>query len=344
MDIIEMRYDCMKSRVEIVPRIYTLDCALLLSLHKALNWKWQLIKGMIMERVNSRVRSVAGITLVETLIALFLTGLVIAAIFGVYINQHKNWMIQEEITGMQQNGRSAIDELTRCIRMAGYHLPLGINPVEGSNTDPDTVVVTFCPGECKAVVEQDMTHASDNLHCDGHDLTCFKEGQWLYINDVDSGGGEFFQVSGINAGSFEIGHAYTPLSRPYNKGAVILPVQSMKYYIDNSDSTCPRLMLQLLGQNPAVYAEYVEDLQLKYRMKNGTVSDVPTVPSNVIEILMTVTTRSAQPDPDMQDNPYGRRSYSSRVNLRNMDIRINAGFGPVPDPVIGPESAEEGGT
>ncbi len=277
-----------------------------------------------MRKAKLRLRNAAGITLAEAMIAIFLTGLVSAAVFKVYVDQHKNWMIQEGITDMQQNARGAIDELTRYIRMAGYNLPPGINPVEGHNTDPDTIMIALCPDHGRAALEHDMLSPSEPLRCDGHNLLDFKEGQWLYIYSPDSGGGEFFQVSSIDAGAFEIGHAYTPLSISYPHGSIILPIQSMKYYIDFSDSLHPNLMLQLLGQNPVVYAEDVDDIQFKYRMKNESVLDEPVIPSNVREILITVMTRSSQPDPDMPD-PYRHRSFASRVNLRNLDIRCNEG-------------------
>ncbi|SYZ74565.1 hypothetical protein TRIP_C90193 [Candidatus Zixiibacteriota bacterium] len=279
---------------------------------------------MTMRKIKSLIRNAAGITLTETMIALFLTGLVSSAVFKVYIDQHKNWMIQEGITDMQQSARGAIDELTRYIRMAGYNLPPGFNAVEGLNTDPDTIMVSFCSDRGRAALAYDMATPSEALHCDGYDLSYFKEGQWLYIYSPDSGGGEFLQVSHIDSGAYVIDHAYTPLSQNYPHGSLILPIQSMKYYVDYSDSLHPNLMLQLLGQNPVVYAEGVDDIQFKYRMKNEMVLDVPVIPSNVREILITVATRSAEPDPDQPD-PYRHRVFSSRVNLRNLDIRCNEG-------------------
>jgi hypothetical protein len=296
-----------------------------------------------MRNVKLIFGSAAGITLTEAMIALCLTGLVTAAAFKVYVTQHKNWMVQEGITDMQQSARSAIDELTRYIRMAGYDLPPGFDPVEGYNTNPDTIMIALCPGDGRATLDHDMATPSEPLFCDGSSVMHFKEGQWLYIYSPDSGGGEFFQVSNIDTGAYEIDHAYTPLSMNYRQGSFILPILSMKYYIDDSDTLHPNLMLQLLGQDPVVYAENVDDIQFKYRMKNNMVLDEPAIPSNVREILMTVTTRSAEPDPDMPD-PYRHRVFSSRVNLRNLDIRCNEGSGtPIEPPIISTETGESAG-
>ena len=70
-------------------------------------------------------RKEKGFTLLELLIALLISGVLVTAGYGVYINQHEGWIIQEQITTMQQNARAAMHELETKIRMAGYKLPGG---------------------------------------------------------------------------------------------------------------------------------------------------------------------------------------------------------------------------
>jgi hypothetical protein len=100
----------------------------------------------------------------------------------------------------------------------------------------------------------------------------------------------------------------------------VVPLQRIRYYVDNSDTTHPNLMMQILGEDPVVYAEYVDDLQFKFRMKNGMVVDVPPIPVETREVMMTVVARTAMCDPDFEGNPYRRTSYASKVNLRNLDV------------------------
>jgi len=273
-----------------------------------------------MNRVEWKIGTERGISLVETLVALLMSGMVMAAIFGVYINQHKNWMIQEKITDAQQNARAVIDELTRQIRMAGYDLPIGLNGLQVSNADPDTITINYCDGGCDAPIEHDMPQPSSELRCDGHDVSCFYDGQYSYIFDPDSGGGEFFTISHVQIASSNIQHNTSILSKAYRKGAIVLALQSVKYYIDRSDTTHPNLMMQLPGQAAQVYAENIEDLQFTYTMKNGTVLDAPTIIPDVREVSISLTARTDEPDPDFTDNPYRRRTFSSKVNLRNFDI------------------------
>ncbi len=272
-----------------------------------------------MKKFKTLFRSIKGVSLIEALIAMLMTGIITAAIFKVYISQHKNWVIQDEITNMQQNARAAIDELTRQVRMAGYELPLGLPSIEAYNTDPDTIVINYTTGGCYAPIEHTMPQPSSELRCDGHDVSCFYDGQFAYIFHPDSGGGEFFMVSEVQAGSSHIQHNDWPLSKCYDKDAIIVSLEQVKFFVDTTtDPDQPALMMQLPGQAPAVYAENIEDLQFQYKMKNGTIVDVPVIVDDIREVLLTLTARIEKPDPDFPNDPYRRRTYSSRISLRNI--------------------------
>ncbi len=68
----------------------------------------------------AKPRNSSGFSLVEILIALVLAGLVSTAIYKVYISQNKSYAVQEHITEMHQNLRTAMSMLKQEIRMAGY--------------------------------------------------------------------------------------------------------------------------------------------------------------------------------------------------------------------------------
>jgi len=259
-------------------------------------------------------------SMLEVLVALFLAGIVTTAIFQIYITQHKNWMIQEDVTDIQQNARAAIDELNRNIRMAGFGLPSGMNPVQAYDTNPDTIIINFSRTDCSAPIEEDMPLPSSELRCDGHDISCFNDGDWVYICHPGTGDGEYFQISEVQVAAAHIQHNKVPLSKVYNKGAQVVQLDRIKYYIDNSDTLHPNLMMQVSLQKPQVYAENIIDLQFNYRMKNGIVTTSPAIASNVREVEIQLSARSSKPDIDFPDDPYRHRSYSSKVNLRNLDI------------------------
>jgi prepilin-type N-terminal cleavage/methylation domain-containing protein len=63
-----------------------------------------------------------GYTIIEMLIALFITGVIAAAAFEFYVSMHNQTLAQEDISDMQQNARVTVAEITKSLRMAGYKI------------------------------------------------------------------------------------------------------------------------------------------------------------------------------------------------------------------------------
>mgnify|MGYP001819246308 CR=1 FL=1 len=61
-----------------------------------------------------------GFTLVELMISMAMAGMVMAGVYSVYRSQQKSYIIQEQVVGMQQSLRAAMDLMEREIRMAGF--------------------------------------------------------------------------------------------------------------------------------------------------------------------------------------------------------------------------------
>ncbi len=61
-----------------------------------------------------------GFTLIELLIALTIALVMITAVSSAFISQRKTYAIQEQVCGMIQNARAAMDMISRELKMAGY--------------------------------------------------------------------------------------------------------------------------------------------------------------------------------------------------------------------------------
>ena len=68
-----------------------------------------------------------GVTLIELLVALVISGIVVAGIYRVFTAQTRAYTVQEQVVDVQQNIRSVMELMLRDIRMAGYKP--NINPV-----------------------------------------------------------------------------------------------------------------------------------------------------------------------------------------------------------------------
>jgi len=61
-----------------------------------------------------------GVTLIELLVALVICGIVIGAIYRLFIIQTKAYTVQDQVVEVQQTVRSAMEILLRDLRMAGF--------------------------------------------------------------------------------------------------------------------------------------------------------------------------------------------------------------------------------
>lgn len=70
--------------------------------------------------MKNKIKDSKGFTLVEIMMALAISGIIVAAIYAAYMSQQRTYLAQEQVAEMQQNIRAGIDMLSREIRMAGY--------------------------------------------------------------------------------------------------------------------------------------------------------------------------------------------------------------------------------
>ncbi len=75
-----------------------------------------------MSRRPEKKRGERGTTLIEVLIAGLITTIVAGATMEFYVSQHKNWLMQTEVSDVQQCARACLDEMAGELRMGGYGL------------------------------------------------------------------------------------------------------------------------------------------------------------------------------------------------------------------------------
>ena len=75
-----------------------------------------------------------GVGLIELLVAAVLTVLIGAITLEFYVSQHNRFIVEGDISDMQQNARVSMDEITRNIRIAGFGLTSSPSIVVGNDT------------------------------------------------------------------------------------------------------------------------------------------------------------------------------------------------------------------
>jgi len=270
------------------------------------------------------LKSKAGFTLLEILIASIIGLIATAAAVEIYIHQHKNWVIQEGVSDLQQNGRAAIDEVASKTRMAGYGLSFNcleaiVSSATPGTSNPDSLTLVFLHEPmCTTTLSAPMPQPSAELKCQG-DISCFYDGQWVFIYDPFAEEGEFFVITEVQVEAFHIQHNTMTLSKKYPAGSELYTFDVFRYFVDNwSDSTHPRLMRQEHSNPPDIYADNISDMQIKYVLSDGKIVDTLHSSKYVRQVNIEMIARTNKTDLLLKDYRYD--TLTTSVQVRNLAL------------------------
>lgn len=278
--------------------------------------------------MNALFKKEKGITLLELLVALAISGMVVAGLYRTFIGQQKTNIIQEQVVDTQQTVRGAIHRMTTEIRMAGFgnvsmvlpvtystgtfHHILNLNtPAAGSLT-----FVTAVGGTSTLTVEggigQNQIVVSTLIDNEGNPL--FDTGNRKYIS---IGGLESHVITSIDNGTKTI-TLNGGLSFYHPIGTPLFTVVALTYQVAFLNGAPTLLRNENMGGDAQPQADNIENLQFTYLDASGN----PTVnPLDIRIITVSLTARTERQDPDLQDGDgYRRRQIASNIHLRNMGI------------------------
>jgi hypothetical protein len=272
-------------------------------------------------------RNVFGVTLVEMVMSMAILGMIVATGLSLYLKQHKQWLIQDQIADMQQSVRVSMAELSMHVRLAGCgFFPSGLEVMELDDTNPDTLMIRHNREDCHSVIGKDVH--SNTVHTRDYP-NCFLPGMRTYIWDA-TGQSEWFTVDRVDTnegmGWYEI-HASKNFKNVYDisNNPVVMVFEELRYYIDQTtDANHPAFMRSIDGLPAHVFAENVEDLQVAYIMKDGSTTTQADSLQNVRGLLIELQARTELQDPNWTDQDHGdgyrRRSLVSQIDARNLGI------------------------
>ena len=172
-----------------------------------------------------------GVTLIELMIAVLITGILLAGLYNMFGSQERSQILVDQVAEMNQDLRVAASSVIRDLRMAGFHLenqtatsgagPLLAVTLADGGTGPDTITVVFADGDVRTATTAVMSAAGDNITvaegCPGpgtvNDCTrCFCDGDAIIV--TDGANSSVFEVSAdASPGGTTLAH---DAARPYN--------------------------------------------------------------------------------------------------------------------------------
>ena len=263
------------------------------------------------------LKNANGFTIIELLVAVLLAAIVTGSAMELYITQHKQLLVQDQVSDMQSNIRAAESEIVKQVKMAGYKVPNNFTSLMNSNTNPDTMFIAYNCDINNIQLAHAMPQPSSELRCDGYDVSSLHDGEWAYIYDPFTKTGEYFYINQVQNSNHLMHHQ--DLSKCYPVGSVILKMNFYKFYIDQPTAVHPNLMVQYNGQAPQIYAENITGLNIQFVLTSGAIVDVPTVQDMIREVIIRVDARTDQIDQQFPSQ-YRTRTLTSRVKVRNIGV------------------------
>ena len=278
--------------------------------------------------MNALFKKEKGITLLELLVALVISGIIVAGLYRMLIGQQKTNIIQEQVVDTQQNARGAIHRMMKEIRMAGFGNVSMVLPVTFSTGTFNHVLnlntpaagsltfVTAVGGTSTLTVEggagQNQIVVSTLIDNEGNPL--FDTGNRKYIS---IGGLESHVITSIDNGTKTI-TLNGSLSFYHPMGTPLYTVVALTYQVAFLNGAPTLLRNENRGDGAQPQADHIENLQFTYLDASGN----PTVnPVDIRIITVSLTARTERQDPDLGDGDgYRRRQIASNIHLRNMGI------------------------
>ncbi len=263
-----------------------------------------------------------GFTLIELLVAMVISLVVMGAIYGTFKSQQDSFVIQDQVTAMQQNLRAAMYTMSRDIQMAGYisnfdsqtyttidwdptlvgnevirPLIYGRNNDNGSGVDvkPGTDVIVIVkasndPADNRQLTAGD-TVTNTTLTLNPFDLnldaSVYKFG---ILVKSDLSRAEIFQIQSKAASTVTFTNS---LQESYSTGDWVYRADVIIYKIDEN-ANHPSLLRQNLGDDNGfqIIAENMDNLQLQYVLANGTTVDNPAQWADVRAVQVCLLART----------------------------------------------------
>jgi len=279
-------------------------------------------------------RTVAGFTLIELLVAVALGMVILAGLFRTFKVQHDSYVVQDQVSAMQQNLRAAMYLITRDLQMAGYYTnfdrntrQLDWNDLDGDSNPANNMET----GRALIFAVNDDTAAGNSIKDNTDVIVIVKAGSegrtltagegasagqiTLSSRDLDGDGtadlnntgkkfgllvkedlsfADLFQVDSASGGINPPGG----LTENYASGDTVYRTDIIIYRVTD-DATHPCLVRKNLGDDSGyqVIAENIDNLQFRYILNDGTETEDPAgnqARVRAVEVLLVARTAFAQ--------------------------------------------------
>ncbi len=289
-----------------------------------------------------------GFTLIELLMVAAMLGIVLGAMYSLFISHQRTAHVSDETVEVQQNLRIAMDSISRDIRIAGLLLPGGNTPISSIGSSMTITLSSGCPSGIITRITPSPSPqtgaASSNTFPVDNDgsASAFSNQDYVRIirpvDKTEPGGTDIiYQVAGTPGASITLNRVSggSPLGVSFNSGDVICkltsstapaPPNTIQYFLGNG-GTCPsgqQCLVRIdetnttnvVAQNMANNGLQFQYLLDGYPLPNETNAPTVTNLKLIRAVRVTITGQTAQ-TVALSGNVPKQRQMESIIQIRN---------------------------
>lgn len=243
-----------------------------------------------------------GFTLIEILVAVAILSIVLTSLYNLFISQFQTFEAQRDVSTTQRDIRISLELLERDIRMAGFGVPRGINPVAlvqngsiGNAADPDSIGINYSKGPVTYLRSSTVTQPDNKIQVNS--VTDFVVGDTVniiskYNNNLIGG----YVITAINTGANTLSLNADPTPQGIDTGDfAIKAFTNVIYSVSVNGVTGRRELIRNDGIVQSVIADGVNDFQLSYILSNGSETSTPGTLSDIRRVridIISATTKA----------------------------------------------------
>ncbi|MDD5433902.1 MAG: prepilin-type N-terminal cleavage/methylation domain-containing protein [Nitrospira sp.] len=225
--------------------------------------------------VNSQGQK--GFTLIEILVAVAILSVILTSLYNLFISQFQTFEAQRDVSATQRDIRTSLELLERDIRMAGFGVPRGTNPIAlvqngsiGNAADPDTISINYSRGPVTYLRSSTVTQPDNKIQVNS--VTDFVVGDTVdiiskYNNNLIGG----YVITAIDTGANTLSLNADPTPQGIDTGDfAIKAFTNVSYSVSVNGVTGRRELIRNDGVVQSVIVDGVNDFQLSYILSDGS--------------------------------------------------------------------------
>lgn len=248
-----------------------------------------------------------GFSIVEVLITVSILSLVLSGLYNVFYSQYRSFEAQRDVLVTQRDIRASLSLIERDVRMAGFGVPRGSNPVAALQdgtvddaTDPDTININFSPGPFTYLISSAVTSPGVDNIIQVDSIAGFQVGNTInIINNSDNNLIGTYVITAIDTGNVTISLDADPSGAGIDVGDfVVRDFNTITYSTAIDAGTGRRELLRGDGVVQSTIIDGVVDFQLSYILEDGSEVTSPADLSDInlirIDLIAQTTRETAQ--------------------------------------------------